>query len=82
VVGAAKGVTGKGAGGGAGLHGSRGGTQRGAMAGGMAGGMGGRNGRRPEDENSRGDRPDYLVEDEETWISEEDRNRNVPRTIE
>ncbi len=82
VVGAAKGITGKGAGGGAGLHGSRGGTQHGAMAGGMAGGMGGRNGRRPNDENSRGERPDYLVEDEETWISEEDRNRNVPRTIE
>ncbi|MEU9287096.1 hypothetical protein AB0D57_20870 [Streptomyces sp. NPDC048275] len=80
VVGAAKGVTGKGTGGGAGLHGSRGGTQRGAGA--MAGGMGGRNGRRPNDENSQGDRPDYLVEDEETWISEEDRNRNVPRTIE
>ncbi|MEV6588079.1 hypothetical protein [Streptomyces acidicola] len=81
VVGAAKGVTGKGAGGGAGLHGSRGGTQRGAMAGGAAG-LGGRNSRRSEEENSRGDRPDYLVEDEETWISEEDRNRNVPRTIE
>ncbi|MET9832320.1 hypothetical protein ABZ078_24145 [Streptomyces sp. NPDC006385] len=79
MVGAAKGVTGKGAGGG--LHGSRGGTQRGAVAGG-AGGMGGRNGRRAEDENSRGDRPDYLVEDEETWVSEDDRNRNVPRTIE
>ncbi|MFI9764523.1 hypothetical protein ACIHFB_42085 [Streptomyces sp. NPDC051963] len=73
VVGAAKGITGKGAGGGAGLHGSRGGT---------AGGMGGRKGRRPNDENSQSDRPDYLVEDEETWISEEDRNRNVPRTIE
>ncbi|GAA4807670.1 hypothetical protein [Streptomyces ziwulingensis] len=82
VVGAAKGITGKGAGGGAGLHGSRGGTQRGAMAGGGAGALGGRKGRRPEDENSTGDRPDYLVEDEETWISEEDRNRNVPRTIE
>ncbi|CAM5554970.1 hypothetical protein [Streptomyces viridochromogenes] len=82
VVGAAKGITGKGGGGGAGLHGSRGGTQRGAMAGGMTGGMGGRNGRRSNDENSQGDRPDYLVEDEETWISEEDRNRNVPRTIE
>ncbi|WP_155057788.1 hypothetical protein [Streptomyces blattellae] len=80
VVGAAKGITGKGAGGGAGLHGSRGGTQRGAGA--MAGGMGGRNGRRTNDENSQGERPDYLVEDEETWISEEDRNRNVPRTIE
>jgi len=75
VVGAAKGV-GKGAGGGAGLHGSRGGTQAGG-----AGGAGGK-GRRSEKENSQGDRPDYLVEDEETWISEEDRNRNVPRTIE
>ncbi|MGW7662185.1 hypothetical protein [Streptomyces sp. NPDC054756] len=82
VVGAAKGIAGKGAGGGAGLHGSRGGTQRGAATGGMAGGMGGRNGRRSNNENSQGDRPDYLVEDEETWISEEDRNRNVPRTIE
>ncbi|MFD7388746.1 hypothetical protein ACFV46_09785 [Streptomyces sp. NPDC059852] len=81
VIGAAKGPSGKGAGGGAGLHGSRGGSQRGAMAGG-AGGLGGRSGRRSEDENNRGDRPDYLVEDEETWISEEDRNRNVPRTIE
>jgi hypothetical protein len=79
VVGAAKGVNGKGAGGGAGLHGSRGGSQRGGMAG--AGGAAGRNGRRGEG-NGQEDRPDYLVEDEETWISEEDRNRNVPRTIE
>ncbi|MFF3516208.1 hypothetical protein [Streptomyces sp. NPDC002573] len=77
VVGAAKGVSGKG-GGGAGLHGSRGGSQRGAMA----GGAGGRNGRRSEEENTPNERPDYLVEDEETWISEEDRNQNVPRTIE
>ncbi|GGX34600.1 hypothetical protein [Streptomyces chryseus] len=82
VVGAAKAPTGKGTGAGAGLHGSRGGSQRGGMAGGMAGGMGRGNGRRPEDENSRGERPDYLVEDEETWISEEDRKRNVPRNIE
>jgi hypothetical protein len=81
VVGAAKGPSGKGAGAGAGLHGSRGGTQRGGMAGGMAGGMG-RGGRRSEEENSRGERPDYLVEDEETWVSEEDRKRNVPRNIE
>ncbi|WP_420077102.1 hypothetical protein ACOAKG_31275 [Streptomyces sp. JL3001] len=81
VVGAAKPVTGKGSGAGAGLHGSRGGSQRGAMAGG-AGGVAGRGGRRSEEENSQGNRPDYLVEDEETWISEEDRNRNVPRTIE
>ncbi|CAL9425915.1 hypothetical protein SUDANB145_01946 [Streptomyces sp. enrichment culture] len=81
VVGAAKGLTGKSADGGAGLHGSRGGTQRGAMSGG-AGGLSGRRGRRTEEENGQGERPDYLVEDEETWISEEDRNRNVPRTIE
>ncbi|MEU6578340.1 hypothetical protein [Streptomyces sp. NPDC046805] len=79
VVGAAKEVAG-GEGGGAGLHGSRGGTQRGA--GGMAGGAGGRDGRRSEKGNGRGDRPDYLVEDEETWISDENLNRNVPRTIE
>ncbi|MET9513060.1 hypothetical protein ABZX62_32200 [Streptomyces flavidovirens] len=52
------------------------------MAGGMAGGMGRGNGRRSEEENSRGERPDYLVEDEETWVSEEDRKRNVPRNIE
>ncbi|MBT2395177.1 hypothetical protein [Streptomyces sp. ISL-100] len=71
-------MIGKGTGGGAGLHGSRGGTQRG----GMAGGMGGRSGRCAGEENERGDRPDYLVEDEETWVSEEDRNRNVPRNIE
>ncbi|MGP2441853.1 WXG100 family type VII secretion target [Streptomyces sp. JW3] len=81
VVGAAKGISSKGTGGGAGLHGSRGGTQRGAAAGGGASSLG-RKGRRPEDENNTGDRPDYLVEDEETWISEQDRNRNVPRTIE
>ncbi|MFF4359612.1 hypothetical protein [Streptomyces sp. NPDC001604] len=73
VVGSAKGV-GKGDGGGAGLHGSRGGTQAGAA------GAGGKDRRKKE--NSQGDRPDYLVEDEETWISEDDRNRNVPRTIE
>ncbi|MGW0733540.1 hypothetical protein [Streptomyces sp. NPDC002851] len=81
VVGAAKGIGGKGNGGGAGLHGSRGGTQRGAMAGGMGAGMAGRGNGRGDDKD-RGDRPDYLVEDEETWISEEDRNRNVPRNIE
>ncbi|WP_274562565.1 hypothetical protein [Streptomyces spiramyceticus] len=82
VVGAAKGVAGKGAGTGSGLHGSRGGSQRGGMMGAGAGGMGGRGGRRSEEEKGQGDRPDYLVEDEETWISEEDRNRNVPRNIE
>ncbi|MEV8308900.1 hypothetical protein AB0P36_16490 [Streptomyces flavidovirens] len=82
VVGAAKAPSGKGTGAGAGLHGSRGGTQRGGMMGAGAGGMGGRGGRRSEEENGRGERPDYLVEDEETWVSEEDRKRNVPRNIE
>ncbi|MFC7308688.1 hypothetical protein ACFQVC_31285 [Streptomyces monticola] len=82
VVGAAKGITGKGTGGGAGLHGSRGGSQRGGMAGGMAGGMGGGRGRRPGEDKDGRDRPDYLVEDEETWISEEDRKKNVPKNIE
>ncbi|NBE52726.1 hypothetical protein [Streptomyces boluensis] len=80
VVGAAKGITGKGGGGGGGLHGSRGGSQRAGMAGGMAGGMGGRGGRRGEENEGR-ERPDYLVEDEETWVSEEDRKRNVPKNI-
>ncbi|WP_327353057.1 hypothetical protein [Streptomyces sp. NBC_01304] len=81
VVGAAKGIAGKGAGSGSGLHGSRGGSQRGGMMGG-AGGMGGRGGNRRGEEENGGERPDWLVEDEETWISEEDRNRNVPRNIE
>lgn len=76
VVGAAKGIGGKGAGGGAGLHGSRGGTQRG-----MAGGIGGRNNRRGDGKDGS-ERPDYLVEDEETWVSEEDRKKNVPKNIE
>ena len=78
-VSAAKGVGGKGAGGGGRVHGSCGETQRAGMAG--AAGAADK-GRRSEDENSGGDRPDCLVEHEETWISEEDRNRNVPRTIE
>ncbi|MGR8007913.1 hypothetical protein [Streptomyces hypolithicus] len=83
VIGAAKGPTANGTGAGGGLHGSRGGSQREGMAGGMGGAAGmGRGGRRSEDENSRGERPDYLVEDEETWVSEEDRKRNVPRNIE
>ncbi|MFI5758869.1 hypothetical protein [Streptomyces sp. NPDC051569] len=82
VVGAAKGVTGKSAGTGAGggLHGSRGGSQRSATPGGGMGGAAGRGGKRSDKENG-GDRPDYLVEDEETWVSE-DRRRVVPPTVE
>ncbi|WP_329123726.1 WXG100 family type VII secretion target [Streptomyces sp. NBC_01465] len=79
-VGAAKGVTNKtGAGAGSGLHGSRGGSQRGASgAGGMGGAAGRGKGKKGQGEGS--DRPDYLVEDEETWISEE-QGRIVPPTI-
>jgi uncharacterized protein YukE len=78
-VGAAKGVANKtGAGAGSGLHGSRGGSQRGA---GGAGGMGasGR-GKNKKGQSEGSERPDYLVEDEETWISEE-QGRIVPPTI-
>ncbi|MGP4002267.1 hypothetical protein [Streptomyces sp. 8N706] len=79
VVGAAKGA-GAGAQGGSGLHRSRGGTQAGKKAGpaGMAGAPGARGGKANE-EKERGQRPDYLVEDEETWTPE----RNVtPKVIE
>ncbi|MEV0094318.1 hypothetical protein [Streptomyces sp. NPDC050738] len=78
-VGAAKGIANKGTGAGSGLHGSRGGSQRGATgAGGMGGAAGRGKGKKGQGEGS--DRPDYLVEDEETWISEE-QGRIVPPTI-
>ncbi|MFF0080699.1 hypothetical protein ACFYR1_13505 [Streptomyces canus] len=75
-------VTGRGTAGGSGLHSSRGAAGRGAGAvrkGGIAGAPNGRNGR-PQDEKQRErERPDYLVEDEETWTPQ----RNVaPRVIE
>jgi len=73
---------GKGTAGGSGLHGSRGAAGRGANAvrkGGMVGAPGGRKGR-PEDEEQReGERPDYLVEDEETWAPQ---TNAAPRVIE
>lgn len=68
--------------GGQGLHSSRGGTQAGqrgrndmgAMRGGTAG-----NARRRDERESEGQRPEYLVEDEETWMP---RRRNVaPPTV-
>ncbi|MEU8996724.1 hypothetical protein AB0C95_18250 [Streptomyces caniferus] len=59
--------------GGAGLHRSRGGKQAG-----MAGAAGAK-GKGKEKERTTGQRPDYLVEDEETWTPQ----RNVaPRVIE
>ncbi|MEU9173980.1 PPE domain-containing protein [Streptomyces sp. NPDC048420] len=75
--------SGKGTAGGSGLHSSRGAAGRGASAsasrkGGVVGAPGARNGR-PKDERREGERPDYLVEDEETWAPQ----RNVaPRVIE
>ncbi|MCX4635850.1 PPE domain-containing protein [Streptomyces platensis] len=64
-----------GAQGGAGLHRSRGGTASGAGANsgsgrrpaGMMGGMHGASGGRGEGGGNDANRPDYLVEDEETW---------------
>ncbi|MFH8408071.1 hypothetical protein ACH4FX_25215 [Streptomyces sp. NPDC018019] len=75
--------TGGGAQGGSGLHRSRGGAQAGAGAGGrrpmgMAGAPGA-HGANGKDKGENGQRPDYLVEDEETWTPE----RNVaPKVIE
>jgi uncharacterized protein YukE len=82
VVGAAKGGTGTGKGtqGGSGLHKSRGATDVGKAGKAGSGAMGrGSSERSEEEERREHDRPDYLVEDEETWTPE----RNVaPRVIE
>ncbi|MEV5599091.1 hypothetical protein [Streptomyces sp. NPDC052496] len=82
VVGGTGGKTGTGGQGGSGLHRSRGGTQTGAGGGrrpaGMPG-MPGAHGAKGKDKGPNGERPDYLVEDEETWTPE----RNVaPKVIE
>jgi uncharacterized protein YukE len=70
--------------GGQGLHSSRGGTMagdRGRNTGGLMGrgAAAGSNVRGKKDENSQGERPDYLVEDEETWMPE--RRDVAPPTI-
>ncbi|MGX1477850.1 UNVERIFIED_CONTAM: hypothetical protein RKD50_006658 [Streptomyces canus] len=73
---------GRGTAGGTGLHSSRGAAGKGASAvrkGGIAGAPGSRTGRRKEDEQREGERPDYLVEDEETWTPE---TNAAPRVIE
>jgi uncharacterized protein YukE len=73
---------GRGTAGGSGLHRSRGAAGGGAGAvrkGGMVGVPGARTGRPKDQEQREGERPDYLVEDEETWTPQ----RNVaPRVIE
>ncbi|MFC8679590.1 WXG100 family type VII secretion target [Streptomyces griseorubiginosus] len=73
---------GRGTAGGSGLHNSRGAAGKGASAvrkGGIAGAPGSRTGRRKEDEQHEGERPDYLVEDEETWTPQ---TNAAPRVIE
>ncbi|MFG2832098.1 hypothetical protein ACGFWI_32335 [Streptomyces sp. NPDC048434] len=82
------GTGGKGAGGsqgGSGLHRSRGGAESGAAASGsrrpagMPGAHGMHGAKGKGDKGQNGERPDYLVEDEETWTAE----RNVaPKVIE
>jgi hypothetical protein len=73
---------GRGTAGGSGLHSSRGAAGKGASAvrkGGIAGAPGSRTGRRKEDEQREGERPDYLVEDEETWAPQ---TNVAPRVVE
>ncbi|THA24215.1 hypothetical protein E4198_05180 [Streptomyces sp. RKND-216] len=84
VLGAPKGIAGgrPATPGGTGLGKGRGGASgngKGAR-GGMLGGRMGSNQRPGEDEREQGHRPDYLIEDEETWTPED--SRSVPRTIE
>jgi uncharacterized protein YukE len=74
--------TGRGTAGGSGLHNSRGAAGRGASAvrkGGIAGAPNGRNGRAQDVEQRERKRPDYLVEDEETWAPQ---HNVAPRVIE
>lgn len=65
------------------MHRSRGGTQQGATGGRRPAGMGGAHGahgaKGKDKGGENGQRPDYLVEEEETWTPE----RNVaPKVIE
>ncbi|WP_438485591.1 hypothetical protein [Streptomyces sp. S186] len=84
VVGGKGGKAGAGAQGGSGLHRSRGGKLQGGAAGGrrpagMAGAPGAHGAKGKDKGNANGQRPDYLVEEEETWTPE----RNVaPKVIE
>jgi hypothetical protein len=74
---------GRGTAGGSGLHSSRGAAGRGGASavrkGGVAGVPGSRTGRGKDEEQREGERPDYLVEDEETWTPH---TNAAPRVIE
>ncbi|MGW1378648.1 WXG100 family type VII secretion target [Streptomyces sp. NPDC002446] len=83
IIGGKAGKAGGGTQGGSGLHRSRGGTQQGGTGGrrpaGMMGAPGAHGGKGKDKGNENGQRPDYLVEDEETWTPQ----RNVaPKVIE
>ncbi|MEU5304788.1 hypothetical protein ACH4YO_36515 [Streptomyces noursei] len=87
VIGAGGGKAGAAGQGGSGLHRSRGGAQAGAAGSGsgsrrpagMAGAHGAHGAKGKDSKGQNGERPDYLVEDEETWTPE----RNVaPKVIE
>ncbi|MFF4601163.1 hypothetical protein ACFY12_00185 [Streptomyces sp. NPDC001339] len=84
VIGAGSGKSGAAGQGGSGLHRSRGGAQAGAggegrRPAGMPGAHGMHGAKGKDSKGQKGERPDYLVEDEETWASE----RNVaPKVIE
>ncbi|MFF8783338.1 hypothetical protein [Streptomyces sp. NPDC015125] len=85
VGGAAEGKGAGGSQGGSGLHRSRGGAQAGSGASGsrrpagMPGMHGAHGAKGKNDKGQNGERPDYLVEDEETWTPERD---VAPKVIE
>lgn len=74
-------TAGKGTSGGSGLHRSRGGAEGAGGKGRNSGAMGpgARNSRLRDGEHRDGERPDYLVEDEETWTPQ---TNVAPRVIE
>ncbi|MER6052563.1 hypothetical protein K2224_34390 (plasmid) [Streptomyces sp. BHT-5-2] len=84
IIGGGSGKSGAAGQGGSGLHRSRGGAQAGAGTGGrrpagMAGAPGAHGAKGKDNKGQGGERPDYLVEDEETWTPE----RNIaPKVIE
>lgn len=81
VVGEAEGTPSTGARAGSGLHGSRGGTTEGRKAAGLSGGaQAGAAGKGRDKKKDGKTVPDYLVEDEETWVPK--RDDTTPRVIE
>ena len=81
MVGEAEGTPSTGSRAGSGLHGSRGGTTEGRKAAGLSGGAPSGAAGKGRDKKKDGKAvPDYLVEDEETWVPK--RDDTTPRVIE